>query len=383
MFRAAMTPSRLRAVLIAAIVLVALALVWWARGDHRHGRDHSAATPPPASPPTREPEEPRPVRTPPAIVAVDAATTRVPVPAASDGGATQGRVFARVTWGSGVGQLGHDRPHEGNPEAPMSFAPDPSGGMVVLDQVNHRLVRFGPDGHAAGTIPLTQQAPQDIAVAHDGSIAVLDRLGQPSVSVLGPDGTQRATLPLVGAGVPEGGGVTAMFIDDSSVFVEREHGSLVRVGDLSGSGTDDRSEIPGRPTRDGQSFISAGLIDRDAGRFYVNSIERATGAHRFTRDLSVALVLETILLLDTDRAGTIYAAVQGVPPSQVNAESPTELVTLMCLDPHDGHPLGTALLPANTSADETFRDLIVLDGGGVLYGVRTEAGESFQRYDCR
>jgi hypothetical protein len=115
----------------------------------------------------------------------------------------------------------------------------------------------------------------------------------------------------------------------------------------------------------------------------VNSIDRATSAHRFTRDLSVALLLETILLLDTDRSGTIYVAVQGIPTSQATAEAPSEIVSLLCLDPHDGHPVGTALLPPNTSPDETFSDMTVLDQGGVVYGVRTEEGETFQRFDCR
>jgi hypothetical protein len=45
-------------------------------------------------------------------------------------------------------------------------------------------------------------------------------------------------------------------------------------------------------------------------------------------------------------------------------------------------PVGSAVLPANTLPDETFRDLTVLDGGGVVYAVRTEAGVSYERYDC-
>lgn len=33
--------------------------------------------------------------------------------------------------------------------------------------------------------------------------------------------------------------------------------------------------------------------------------------------------------------------------------------------------------------EETFRTLIVLDGGGVLYAMPTEGGEVIQRADCR
>ena len=38
-------------------------------------------------------------------------------------------------------QVGRDRPKEGNPEGPMSFAVDGRGRMHVLDQVNGRVVR--------------------------------------------------------------------------------------------------------------------------------------------------------------------------------------------------------------------------------------------------
>src|SRR4051794_21224892 len=50
----------------------------------------------------------------------------------------------RAKWGSGPGELGRDRPKEGNPEAPMSVTVDGEGRAVVLDQVNGRIVRFGP-----------------------------------------------------------------------------------------------------------------------------------------------------------------------------------------------------------------------------------------------
>src|SRR5205807_10122919 len=99
-------------------------------------------------------------------------------------------------WGSGPGELGRAHPQEGNPEAPMSFVPT-ANGLLVLDQVNARLVRFGADGSAT-EVRLTQRAPQDVAVAADGTLAVLDRLGDKDVALLAPDGRALGTLPLAG-----------------------------------------------------------------------------------------------------------------------------------------------------------------------------------------
>lgn len=309
-------------------------------------------------------------------------STVVALPPPGDAGATHGRMFAAAPWGSQLGQLGHDRPQEANPEGPMSLASDSHGNVFVLDQVNHRLVRYDRDGHAAQAMPLTQGAPQDVAVGRDGSLAVLDRHADQNVVVVGPDGSPRGSLPIVGRGISEAGGVTGLMVDGNDVYVEREHGPLVRIGDLAGTADPARPEIPGRPTRDGQSYLTAGLIDRNAGRFYVNSIARDTGDHRWTRELQVQFTLMSILLLDSDRAGTIYTAILGMPPGAEEAQGAHDVVALLCLDPTDGHPIGQTVLPPNTLPEETFRDFSVLDEGGVIYQVRDEHGVSLRRYNC-
>ena len=306
----------------------------------------------------------------------------VALPPASDASAERMHVFATAPWGSALGQLGHDRPHEANPEGPMSLTSDAHGNVFVLDNVNRRLVRYDRDGHAAQAFPLSQGAPQDVAVARDGSMAVLDRHADQNVTILGPDGATRGTLPLVGTGITEAGAVTSMIVDGNDVYVEREHGPLVRIGDINGTADPTRGEIPGRPTRDGQSYITAGLIDPTAGRFYVNSIARDTGDHRWTRELHVELTLLGILLLDTDLHGTIYTAVLGTPPGAEENHGAADIVGLMCLDPTDGHPIGQIVLPPNTLPEESFREITVLDEGGVVYQLRDEHGVSLQRYNC-
>lgn len=289
------------------------------------------------------------------------------------------RVVARADWGGGPGQLGRDRPEEANPEAPMSLTTARDGTVVVLDQVNGRIARFGPDGRPLDPIRLGVDAPQDLAIAGDGTIAVLDRLVSRRVAILSPDGREVGSLPLEGEGVPETGGVTGVFVDDDDVYVERENGPLVRIGDVRGE-EGERTEIPGRPTRDGRSYIMAGLVEPAAGRFFVNAIARPSREHRYTRDISVPLTLRQILLLDTDLAGVIYVAVAGTP---YGASEEVEEVRLLCLAPADGTTIGFAILPPNLDPDETLREMTVLDGGGVLYAMRSAEGVTIGLYDCR
>jgi hypothetical protein len=293
-------------------------------------------------------------------------------------------VFAELGWGSGASQLGRERPQEGNPEAPMSLAATSAGEAVVLDQVNGRLVRLGPDGQVRGSLPLTQQTPQDVTVAPDGTVLVLDRLKDQSVALIDPTtGELKGDLPVTGPSLPEPGGITGTFVDGDSVYVEREHGALVRIGDLSGKADPTQPEIPGRPTRDGRAYLLARIIDAPAGRLFVNVIDRDSGQRRYTREYRLAFPLMAITLLDSDRTGLLYLAVAGTLPTGTPGTAPEPGVRLFCLDPLDGKVLGQTDLPLNTLPEETFRDFTVLDEGGVLFQLRTEAGVTLRRAHCR
>lgn len=297
----------------------------------------------------------------------------------ADGGAASGpEVVFNATWGgSRMDQLGRSRPQEGNPEAPMSLTVDSKGRMFVLDQVNGRIVRISADGKPEGVIPLNkQEAAQDVAVTDDGKAAVLDRFTSKSIVMYDEQGKTLGEIPLEGEGLEEPGIVTGLFVDGKDVYVEKEHGSLLRVGTTDGLPVPDRGEIPGRPSRDGLSYIHAGLTDAAAGRMYVSSIDRATMQHKFTREIRQNSEIRGILLLDTDKAGTIYIATHLLQESR-------EIVLLQCLEPLKGYPTGSAVLPVNVMPEETFRDFAVLDEGGVIYAVRTESGSSYQKYDCQ
>ncbi len=294
------------------------------------------------------------------VTAVDAGAVLVP---------SSKNTVVRFGWGSGVNELGRDRPAEGNPEAPMSVTVDSKGNAWVLDQVNKRLVRVDKAGQRLASVPLPLQAAQDVAVAPDGTSVVLDRLVDKSVAIIDADGVLKGELPLIGKGMREGGASTGVFIDGDSVVVERAHGDSVRLGSMAGVRDEKREEVPGRPTRDGQAYLTASLAK---GRVLLTVIDSPTRAHRFTREYTLQAPASALVLLDSDRRGVLYLGAMVAPAA----------VTVLCLDARDGHPLGQVQLPANTSADETFREFAVSDDGEIYSLLRSEEGAELRRASC-
>jgi hypothetical protein len=279
-----------------------------------------------------------------------------------------------LPWGTSSGSLGKSDPKEGNPEAPMSVVVDKNGVSWVLDQVNQRIVRIGKDGKVIDTIPIHLRGAQDLALAKDGSVLVLDRLADKQIAIIGPDGKVRASMAFEGKGVPEPGAVTGVFTDGDKVYVEREHEQLVLVGDTKGNTDPDRKEIPGRPSRDGTFYVNAYMTTVPGVEAIVSATDKASEAHRFTRKITSPVTLGGIVLLDTDGAGIIYLGVL--------TEGDAPQVVIYCLEPSHGAPVGSVSAPANTSPHETFRELTVLDSGGVLYMSRGEGGVTGMKLDC-
>ncbi len=299
----------------------------------------------------------------------------------------QGRVWFRAGWGAGPNQLAHDRPSEGAPEAPMSFTVAPDGTVWVLDQLNHRLQHFSRDGRPMGSHNLALLTPQDLTATADGRLLVLDRAAEKTVVVLGPDGQERGRIALEGARIAHTGSVTGVFADGDSVYVERQHGPLVRIGDTNGQSATERDEVPGRPTRDGHAWVTAGITDLATGRMYINAVARPSRDHLYTRELLLNTEVRHVLMLDSDKQGVVYLGVDVITRSgAVSVDGgggvETERVLLLCIDQTTGRPTGQINLPANTTAEETMRDMVALDEGGILYAVRNAEGVEYRQYHC-
>lgn len=246
--------------------------------------------------------------------------------------------------------------------------------FLVLDQVNDRITRWTKDGKAEVVAKLGNLEAADLAVAADGSVAVLDRLVGKEVALF-KDGKQVGSLPLDKERFPEPGSVTGVFVDGDDVLVEREHGPLIRLGTLAGGLSDSRDEIPGRPSRDGKLLLSAGIVNRNQGLAYVAAVDRAKMEARFTRKLSYAGEITSIVALESDKKGTIYLAVA----LDQGATTPTEII---CLEPTRGEPLGAVQIPTNNSPEEALRELTVMDDGTIVFAHRTDEGMAFESYHC-
>lgn len=289
--------------------------------------------------------------------------------AADDGGGLP--VLFGAKWGSQKGQLGRERAQEGNAEGPMSlaFAGD---DLLVLDQVNGRVARYGKDGKLRGT----SDAPttvQDVAVGSDGSVAMLDRLGSKVVTVTDPSGKKVGELPL-GARAGEAGLLTAVVVDGKNVYVEKEHGALVPIGTTDGRPLDDSApELAGRPTKDGELLLTAGLASKRDGRAYLNAIDRKSGSLRFARNVAFPRQSLAIVLLDSDAQGRIYLGVAAGEPAQAH---------VACMDRTDGHVTGRLVLPMSQTPEESFRDFTVSADGTIAFALRTEDGVEVRTTRC-
>lgn len=346
---------------IALLVSAAALFIAFSRRAH-HVPPEPAPTRGTAEGGARRARPPSPLK--PAQVAANAPAAAAPA---------RGRAKFFAPWGSGPDQLGRTRPEEGDPMGPMSVAVDAKGRVLVLDEINDRLVRRTADGKLDAEIRLDQRTPEDVVTARDGSIAVLDRHGDKDVALYDESGHKRGTLPLPG----DPGDVTAIFTDGNDVYAEQRHSELVKLGDTSGNPASDPGTLAGRPSRDGTALLSAVILDAAAGRVRVTSTERSSGTPRFIKDIPLWPVVNQILLLDSDRAGVVYFAAELQRPGAAAA------VMLSCLDGATGNVLGGAMLPANTLPEESFRDFAVQEEGGVIYALRSDAGVTYQLYDCR
>ena len=298
------------------------------------------------------------------------AATFAPVASAATDAGERSHLLFHARWGSGRGELGRDRPQEGNPEGPMSLVRSGTD-LLVLDQVNGRLARYDANGRLLSTSDAPTTA-QDLAVGKDGTVAMIDRLVDKSITLVDANGKKIGDLPL-GSKLPEPGLVTGVFVDGSDVYAEKEHGALVLIGSTDGSLAGGGPQLSGRPTRDGSLLLTAGIASKGAGRAYVNAMDRASQTSRFAVQVSFPRPAEAIVLLDSDARGTIYLGLAaGDPPD----------ATIACLAPNDGHVLGKVTLPLSSAPEESFRDFAIGDDGTITFAVRTEDGVDYRTSTC-
>jgi len=183
-------------------------------------------------------------------------------------------------WGNGPGELGKKDGGEGASLGPMSFAFGPDGSLHLLDQVNGRIAVFRAGGGAvtsdrgtssespadAGATPfvfdrfiaIPGTTFEEVEVGVDGRILLLDRLVREALVVLDPRTRESEAFPIVGLGIPEGGGVTALLVRSDGIWLEFSREHSVRVLDSRWLPCE-RTIVVGRPARGFPGTVEASL----------------------------------------------------------------------------------------------------------------------------
>lgn len=260
----------------------------------------------------------------------------------------------------------------------MSFAIDRRGNAVVLDQVNRRLQRFDRDGRFLSAQTIETATAQDIALDEYGRALVLDRLGRdPAITIYDDSGKKVGAIPLASETIGRPGGISGVFADGDGIYVEVGHDKVVRVADGAGQPISTEDTVPGRPTRDGKLFIKAGMLDKSAGRLYVQAHGKD---HKLVWEtaLDLGAAILHILLLDSDKAGNVYI---GVEAQDAPGQPPTYKTPVARLEGTKGKLTGQMILPPTTAdPSESFRPLSVGDDGTIYHLVHGANGPTITSY---
>ncbi|HZS40630.1 MAG TPA: hypothetical protein VFF06_27545 [Polyangia bacterium] len=312
--------------------------------------------------------------------AAETPSTKPPLIFPDAGARREPHVLARAGWGSGPGDLAHKLDQESAPEGPMALTVDAQGNLLVLDQLNHRIQRWTRDGRRLAPIAIGGDTAQDLTVARDGRVMLLDRLGEQNVQVLDATGRPLGDVALRGAKIPEPGGVTGLYTDDDgNAYAEREHAELVRVADADGHASRDRPILPGRPSRGGRVFLRGAIADRAAGTFTLRAYD-AAATLVWEATIAFGGTILYVVLLDSDASGSVYAG------ARVGRESPDppyaitgERVELRSLDA-GGAPRGALTLDGAPAPEEIFREFTVADDGTIYRMRRSPDGVVLEWY---
>jgi hypothetical protein len=208
-----------------------------------------------------------------------------------------------VPWGSGGSALGGLDGAEGASEGPMSFALAHNGDLVVLDQINERLARFDGAGNFVGELKIPAPTFQELEILDDGHVVLLDRLARAQLLVLDAGGNEVRAVDVVGAGIPEGGGVTGMFAEDDGIWLEFGHLQRVRLLDAK------LAPCP-RTVRRGRAHsasteVLAGIDGHGGAQLWLE--DEASGSILAQASVQTGQYLDRVIWVQTDASGDVHA----------------------------------------------------------------------------
>lgn len=288
------------------------------------------------------------------------------------------RTWVQSHYGSGPDDLGLARPSgEGEMYPPQGFAATPDGRLVVLDSAKGRLVWYGKDGRIERKEPFADLVmPADVAVTQDGTVVLIDHEGTETKGtlLLDADGNKKAEIPQIKDGL-----MTGMYTVGNDIYITQEGNSTAKVGDTTGSGSDeisgvynDNGVVPGHIAPDGRTVVSAGIDNEELGNFFVSALRGPEPEHVFSRHYRAPGRLVAIPFVQSDANGNIYVVLYY-----------DDSFALMCIDGTNGDAKGLVPLPSPEGGTGTpFRLYSVMPNGGLVYQRLSRDGSSFDVYDC-
>jgi len=314
-------------------------------------------------------------------IVLAAVTVSAPGPALSaPEPAAQGpEVVVDLPWGSGGMMLGRLDGSEAASYGPLSFGFSPLGDLYFLDQVNFRILKVRADGSPGADIALPLRNCDDMAVAPDGSIVLLDKLDSLSVVVMDElQGTVQEHA-LAGEGIPEGksGLITAMFAESDGLWIEYQHAYLVRVLDASMRPAE-RIILPGRKFEGTNVTVRAELLPGGGARMWLE--DTSSGAFTAGRDISFDHPIDRIIWIDRDAGGELFAMFHLIDWSDQPPYGPLyEEVRGIRLD-RNLSETGTMTSPFTITEWRQHREFIVTPDGSLYQMAFTEGGVRILRW---
>lgn len=168
-------------------------------------------------------------------------------------GALPPKPWSFLAWDRDVGRI---IGNESDSEGPKSFAVRPDGSVLVLDQVNQRILVLDPKGAQAGLIDLPSTTFDDVEQFEGRAVLALDRLVARTLRVMDDKGAVLTEVALEGRGIERSGLITAMLPRPDGVWLEVQHQHSVKVLDRTLAPCD-RQIVLGRPMVNGRSLHAA------------------------------------------------------------------------------------------------------------------------------
>ncbi len=282
-----------------------------------------------------------------------------------------------VRVGTGDGSFGVELGHEGVQRGPASLEVT-AEGTTVLDPINGVVRRFDSAGKSLGVRALPSKNAVDVVALPQGKTLVFERSEAGQGLVLADASgnvTGRLTIPASIANADAD--VSRVLVRGETIYVETNGtGPLHAVGTTNGETLPEGTTVDGYPTRDARLLLSAGITNEDEGRAWLNASDRATGTHRWTRELQFADEATAVGFLDDDGQGHgwLVVLVGGRPGRFVDAA--------VCFDTASGSVIASHAIAVDDPPWQSFRDFNVGPAGELFALRRSREAMRVLRFPC-